>query len=70
MAGDEVSWRHLALSRCAFPGCSSFCTRPAHLVIGSNMASDDTLYCVCRQPYDGGRFMIECDVCKDWFHGR
>lgn len=28
------------------------------------------LYCVCRQPYDVNRFMIECDICKDWFHGR
>ncbi|KAI4888828.1 hypothetical protein NFI96_023928 [Prochilodus magdalenae] len=27
------------------------------------------LYCVCRQPYDISRFMIECDICKDWFHG-
>uniref|UniRef100_A0A8D2HVA6 Lysine demethylase 7A n=1 Tax=Urocitellus parryii TaxID=9999 RepID=A0A8D2HVA6_UROPR len=21
------------------------------------------------QPYDVNRFMIECDICKDWFHG-
>lgn len=28
------------------------------------------LYCVCRQRYDVSRFMIECDICKDWFHGR
>ncbi|KAF5897989.1 lysine-specific demethylase 7B-like, partial [Clarias magur] len=27
------------------------------------------VYCVCRQPYDVSRFMIECDICKDWFHG-
>ncbi|CAN0103108.1 unnamed protein product [Lampetra planeri] len=27
------------------------------------------VYCVCRLPYDVTRFMIECDVCKDWFHG-
>ena len=39
----------------------------------AKMASDDeevTVYCICRQKYDGQRFMIECDVCKDWFHGR
>ncbi|CAH7470829.1 Kdm7a [Phodopus roborovskii] len=28
------------------------------------------VYCVCRQPYDVSRFMIECDACKDWFHVR
>ncbi|KAL5013885.1 hypothetical protein ScPMuIL_008155 [Solemya velum] len=36
------------------------------------MASDDSdhpIYCVCRQAYDETQFMIECDVCKDWFHG-
>uniref|UniRef100_A0A673VRQ5 Lysine-specific demethylase 7A n=1 Tax=Salmo trutta TaxID=8032 RepID=A0A673VRQ5_SALTR len=27
------------------------------------------LYCVCQQSYDVNRFMIECDICKDWFHG-
>lgn len=35
------------------------------------MAAPDAepLYCLCRLPYDDTRFMIECDVCKDWFHG-
>nr|XP_023694322.1 lysine-specific demethylase 7A-like [Paramormyrops kingsleyae] len=33
------------------------------------MAAAVPLYCVCRQPYDVNRFMIECDICKDWFHG-
>ncbi|XP_066284104.1 lysine-specific demethylase 7B-like isoform X2 [Branchiostoma lanceolatum] len=35
------------------------------------MASDpdEPLYCICRQPYDVTRFMIECDVCENWFHG-
>ncbi|KAM8973475.1 lysine-specific demethylase 7A isoform 1-T1 [Pelodytes ibericus] len=32
------------------------------------MAGAVPLYCVCRQPYDFSRFMIECDICKDWFH--
>ena len=30
----------------------------------------DGLYCLCRRPYQESEFMIECDVCKDWFHGR
>uniref|UniRef100_UPI00358F12BC histone lysine demethylase PHF8-like isoform X3 n=1 Tax=Myxine glutinosa TaxID=7769 RepID=UPI00358F12BC len=33
------------------------------------MASAEPVYCLCRLPYDVTRFMIECDVCKDWFHG-
>uniref|UniRef100_A0AAQ4P5J7 PHD finger protein 2 n=1 Tax=Gasterosteus aculeatus aculeatus TaxID=481459 RepID=A0AAQ4P5J7_GASAC len=27
------------------------------------------VYCICRLPYDVNQFMIECDACKDWFHG-
>uniref|UniRef100_A0A8C4N3N2 Uncharacterized protein n=1 Tax=Eptatretus burgeri TaxID=7764 RepID=A0A8C4N3N2_EPTBU len=33
------------------------------------MASAEPVYCLCRLPYDVTRFMIECDICKDWFHG-
>ena len=33
------------------------------------LSDDDTLYCLCQQPYDSSRFMIECDICHDWFHG-
>lgn len=32
--------------------------------------SEEDLYCLCRRPYQDSEFMIECDVCKDWFHGR
>jgi len=31
---------------------------------------DVTLYCLCRQPYEEEVFMIACDVCDDWFHGK
>ncbi|ESO88867.1 hypothetical protein LOTGIDRAFT_125461 [Lottia gigantea] len=34
------------------------------------MASEtEPIYCLCKKPYDETLFMIECDVCKDWFHG-
>lgn len=29
----------------------------------------DRLWCICRQPHNN-RFMICCDVCEDWFHGK
>ncbi|OLL26148.1 Set1 complex component spp1 [Neolecta irregularis DAH-3] len=28
----------------------------------------DEIYCICRKP-DGGRWMIACDYCDNWFHG-
>ncbi|XP_058120398.1 uncharacterized protein LOC131294606 [Anopheles ziemanni] len=29
----------------------------------------DRLWCICRQPHNN-RFMICCDSCEDWFHGK
>ena len=50
-----------------FCACGSGCLCPANF----NMASEEeTVYCLCRKPYDENEFMIECDICKDWFHGR
>ena len=28
----------------------------------------ETVYCVGKQPH-GGRFMIQCDLCYEWYHG-
>ena len=38
----------------------------------ANSAKEEAeeLYCVCRKPYQDNEFMIQCDACKDWFHGR
>jgi hypothetical protein len=33
----------------------------------------ETLYCICQKKpseYSQDDFMIECDSCKDWLHGR
>ena len=29
----------------------------------------ERLWCICRKPHDN-KFMISCDGCKEWFHGR
>ena len=36
---------------------------------GEMAGEGDELYCVCRQPYKTDQFMIECDICNEWFHG-
>ena len=30
----------------------------------------DTEYCVCRRRHVEGEFMVQCDLCEDWFHPR
>mmetsp|Transcript_22205 Transcript_22205/g.73085 ORF Transcript_22205/g.73085 Transcript_22205/m.73085 type:complete len:108 (-) Transcript_22205:72-395(-) len=32
-------------------------------------SEEEEVYCICRQGYEEGEFMIECDHCKEWFHG-
>ncbi|XP_043471385.1 uncharacterized protein LOC122504370 isoform X2 [Leptopilina heterotoma] len=39
---------------------------------GDNSDSEDDpdrLWCICKRPHNN-RFMICCDVCEDWFHGK
>ncbi|KAF7722077.1 hypothetical protein EC973_003726 [Apophysomyces ossiformis] len=37
----------------------------------ANDAEDDAMvYCLCRKGYDGKEFMIACDKCQEWFHGK
>lgn len=35
----------------------------------TEVEGDGEVYCVCRGP-DDGTFMIECERCETWFHGR
>ncbi|KAG0231070.1 hypothetical protein BGW41_002326 [Actinomortierella wolfii] len=36
----------------------------------SSNKADQEVYCICRGTYDGSEFMIACDRCEEWFHGR
>ncbi|KAG0006217.1 hypothetical protein BGZ80_008498 [Entomortierella chlamydospora] len=38
--------------------------------VGRPKSVSKDVYCVCRGPYDGVEFMIACDRCEEWFHGR
>lgn len=58
-------WIILFAGRCSSCSPSSLSRRSCEL----NMATVP-VYCICRLPYDVTQFMIECDACKDWFHGR
>jgi JmjC domain-containing histone demethylation protein 1D/E/F/lysine-specific demethylase PHF8 len=35
----------------------------------SHVVFDRQNYCICRRGDDGMLFMVECDSCKEWFHG-
>ena len=34
----------------------------------TNAVADANQFCICRGP-DTGSFMIQCDECREWFHG-
>lgn len=44
--------------------------KEANCLFAIKMASSKETYCLCGQPYNIGQFMIECDCCREWFHGR
>jgi len=31
---------------------------------------DDKLYCICKEKYNQHLWMIGCDICNEWFHGK
>jgi hypothetical protein len=44
-------------------------------LVNSNNNNNDNepeTYCICKKAFDSDDddMMIECDVCKNWFHGR
>ena len=59
--------RHLASQELSSPPVSDSDSDDA----GSWASEDDPdrLWCVCQQPHNN-RFMICCDICLDWFHGK
>lgn len=46
------------------------CLRKQQWRWAMDVREEHLLYCVCKTPYDDSQFMIQCDNCKDWFHGR
>ncbi|KAF9909659.1 hypothetical protein BX616_011108 [Lobosporangium transversale] len=38
--------------------------------VGRPKTVSKDVYCICREPYDGVEFMVACDRCEEWFHGR
>ncbi|KAK4538780.1 hypothetical protein CDCA_CDCA20G4805 [Cyanidium caldarium] len=36
----------------------------------TDAGASDTEYCVCRRRHVEGEFMVQCDLCEDWFHPR
>ncbi|KAF8962380.1 CXXC-type zinc finger protein 1, partial [Entomortierella lignicola] len=38
--------------------------------VGRPKSVSKDVYCICRESYDGVEFMIACDRCEEWFHGR
>ncbi|KAF9180049.1 hypothetical protein BGZ51_006440 [Haplosporangium sp. Z 767] len=44
--------------------------KPGARKVGRPKSVSKDVYCICRGPYDGIEFMIACDRCEEWFHGR
>ncbi|KAH3884327.1 hypothetical protein DPMN_008306 [Dreissena polymorpha] len=43
--------------------------RVVHERESCGIAEDEQVYCMCTG-IDDGSFMIACDVCEEWLHGK
>ena len=41
----------------------------ANVIVLSSEDDPERLWCICKQPHNN-RFMICCDNCLDWYHGK
>ena len=71
--GTVAVTNHDRMKRCNDRHIPSWlCTAKEKILDGEDMSragSTLPLYCICKQP-DDGSFMIGCDRCGDWMHGR
>lgn len=74
--GTTIVWQWRDRSTSRFPNNSNllwnqkYSYHIANRKFHSHNMASVPVYCLCRLPYDVTRFMIECDICQDWFHGR
>ncbi|KAI8817642.1 uncharacterized protein EV422DRAFT_499756, partial [Fimicolochytrium jonesii] len=52
------------------PGPKTKTTKAKSKASGGALHTDGQLYCICRTEYDGKQFMIACDRCMEWYHGK
>ncbi|XP_069193733.1 nucleosome-remodeling factor subunit BPTF-like [Procambarus clarkii] len=71
LQNDNITANHDKLKKCKDRTCPGWIEKFKHHM---SQVQDPVggpykdLYCVCRQPYDG-KFMVQCDMCAEWFHG-
>ncbi|KAJ1547345.1 CXXC-type zinc finger protein 1, partial [Cladochytrium tenue] len=58
-----------ATQRIPSPGTEAAARKAVRQLKDPYNEAGERVYCVCRRP-DDGSFMINCDSCKDWYHGR
>ena len=61
--------RHLASQELSSPPVSGSGSDSDDAGSWASEDDPDRLWCVCQQPHNN-RFMICCDICLDWFHGK
>merc|ERR1719228_2704909 len=61
--------RHLASQELSSPPVSGSGSDSDDAGSWASEDDPDRLWCVCQQPHNN-RFMICCDSCSDWYHGK
>ena len=70
---DLVTANHDRMKLCKDKEIPAWVRRVKNKALEEGSPEEDSLdnkdeYCLCRGPEEG--FMVQCDLCEDWFHGR
>jgi hypothetical protein len=71
LRGNITTMNHDRLKRCQDKNIPQWIQRQQRELKDSNRLSDVSesgKYCICRDA-DTGTFMIQCNECREWFHG-
>ena len=69
LRGKRVNVNHNQLKSCKLDNPPGWVVRERESCGIAEDVQDGQVYCMCRG-IDDGSFMIACDVCEEWFHGK
>ena len=69
LRGKRVNVNHDRLKNCKLDKPPAWVVRERESCGLVEEVQNEQVYCMCRG-IDDGSFMIACDVCEEWFHGK
>ncbi|KAH3836374.1 hypothetical protein DPMN_109744 [Dreissena polymorpha] len=69
LRGKMVNFNHDRVKTCKLDNPPAWVVRERESYVFLEEVQDKPVYCMCRG-VDDGSFMIACDACEEWYHGK